>query len=379
MYDYIVVGAGFAGAIVAERLASQQNKKILIIEKRDHIGGNCYDEIDSSGVLVHRYGPHLFHTDYDTVYEYLSRFTKWQEYTHKVVANVDGQNIDLPFNFNTLYQIFDESRADRLKSLLIEEYGADNRVSVSELRNSDNIELRELGEFIYEKIFLNYTIKQWGIEADEIDPSVLARVPILTSYDSRYFQDRYQAVPVDGYSELFKNILSHQNITIELGRDALESVSIVDKQIHYNGTPFSGRVVFTGMVDELFGYKYGKLPYRSLDLKFEVYNMEYFQESAVVNYPNEHDYTRITEFKHIHHAETPQTTILKEYPQPYIGGSTIPYYPMPTDESRESYERYSALASSVSGLTLLGRLAEYRYYDMDDIAKRALDTYKEIL
>ena len=379
MYDYIIVGAGFAGAVVAERLASQQNKKILIIEKREHIGGNCYDEIDSSGVLVHRYGPHLFHTSNDRVYEYLSEFTKWREYIHKVVASVDGQNIDLPFNFTTLYQLFDKDKADRLRLLLIEEYGEDDRVSVLELRDSSQEELRELGEFVYEKIFLNYTIKQWGIKADEIDPSVLARVPILTSYDSRYFQDRYQAVPEDGYSRLFKNILSCKNITIELGSDALQSISIVDDRLHYNGEIYHGKVIYTGMVDELFGYRFGKLAYRSLDLRFEVYDMEYFQDNAVVNYPNEHDYTRITEFKHIHPADTTQTTILKEYPQPYIDESTIPYYPIPTQKSKERYERYATLADTVEGLTLLGRLAEYRYYDMDDIVQRALDIYKELL
>ena len=378
MYDYIIIGAGFAGAVVAERLASQQGKRVLIIEKRDHIGGNCYDEIDSSGVLVHRYGPHLFHTDYDRVYEYLSGFTAWQEYIHKVVASIDGQNIDLPFNFTTLYQVFDESKADRLKSLLMEEYGEDSRVSVLELRESSHIELRELGEFVYEKIFLNYTIKQWGIDASDIDPSVLTRVPISTSYDSRYFQDRYQAVPQDGYSKLFNNILSHPNITIELGKDALEYISIVDGEVYFDGEPFSGGVIYTGMVDELFGYRFGKLPYRSLDLKFEVVDREYFQQNAVVNYPNEHDYTRITEFKHIHPTKSDKTTILKEYPQPYIGGDTIPYYPMPTDDSQDRYQKYASLASEISNLTLLGRLAEYRYYDMDDIVERALEICEEL-
>ena len=378
MYDYIIVGAGFAGAVVAERLASQQNKKILIIEKRDHIGGNCYDEIDDSGVLVHRYGPHLFHTDSDRVYEYLGQFGEWQEYIHKVVASVDGQNIDLPFNFNTLYQVFDQSEADRLRSILIEEYGEDDRVSVLDLRHSIHDDLKKLGEFVYEKIFLNYTIKQWGIKANEIDPSVLARVPLLTSYDSRYFQDRYQAVQRDGYSKLFENILSSQNITIKLGEDALESLSIVDNKLYYGNKSFDGRVIFTGMVDELFDYKFGKLPYRSLDLKFEICDMEYFQKNAVVNYPNDYAYTRITEFKHIHPAKTSQTTILKEYPQPYVNGSNIPYYPIPTSDSKEAYSRYATLANSVDRLTLLGRLAEYRYYDMDDIVERALDIYEEL-
>jgi len=378
MYDYLIIGAGFAGSVIARQIASKKNKKVHIIERRDHIGGNCYDAVDDSGVLVHRYGPHLFHTDNSEVFEYLQGFGEWREYLHRVVAHVDGQNIAIPFSFTTLYQVFDKDRADSLKAKLIEQYGEDQKVSVMELREASDSDLKALGDFVFEKIFVNYTAKQWGISAEEIDPSVLARVPVLTSYDTCYFQDKHQAIPKEGYTKLFEKMLDHPNISLSLGEDALDRISIDEDQIYLDGESFDGRVIFTGMVDELFGYRFGKLPYRSLDLKFEVCNMEYFQENAVVNYPNEHNYTRITEFKHIHPIDTPQTTILREYPQPYTGGSTIPYYPMPTDESREIYEKYATLASSVEGLTLLGRLAEYRYYDMDDIVERALDIYKEL-
>ncbi len=376
--DYLIIGAGFAGSVMAERLASRCDKKVHIIEKRPHIGGNCYDEVDSSGVLVHRYGPHLFHTENRVVYEYLSGFTQWHNYRHKVVAHVDGRNIAIPFSFTTLYQVFDDVKADVLKAKLIERYGEGNKVSVLELREAEDEELKALGEYVYEKIFVHYTAKQWGIPASEVNPAVLARVPVLTSYDTHYFQDTYQAVPQSGYTRLFETLLDHPNISIALGEDALETLKIIDKQLYYKGERFEGTVIFTGMLDALFDHCYGVLPYRSLDLRFEVCDQEYYQDNAVVNYPNEHEYTRITEFKHIHPVKSPQATILKEYPQNYINGKNIPYYPMPTEDSKEQYERYAALAQEIDNLVLLGRLAEYRYYDMDDIVARALDVFEEL-
>jgi len=363
---------------MAERLASVQNKKVHIIEKRPHIGGNCYDEVDRSAVLVHRYGPHLFHTDNAAVYKYLSRFTQWHEYRHKVVAHVDGKNIAIPFSFTTLYQVFDRPKADLLKRKLIEKYGENKKVSVLALKEAEDEDLQALGEYVYEKIFVHYTAKQWGIPAGEVDPSVLARVPVLTSYDTHYFQDKYQAVPQEGYTRLFEKLLDHPNISLSLGEDAFETVEIREKQLYYRGERFEGTVIFTGMVDELFDHCFGELPYRSLDLKFEVCAQEYYQSNAVVNYPNEHAYTRITEFKHIHPVQSKQTTILKEYPQDYVSGQNTPYYPMPTDDSQEKYQRYAALAQEVDNLILLGRLAEYRYYDMDDIVARALEVFEDL-
>ncbi len=378
MSDYIVVGAGFAGCVLAERLAEVYGRDVRIIEQRSHIGGNCYDERDNSGVIVHRYGPHLFHTDSTEVYEYLQGFGEWREYHHKVVASVDDEIVALPFSFKTLYQTFEESKADRLKELLISKYGEGNRVSVLKLREDSDTLLRELGDYIYEKIFVHYTAKQWGIDASQVDPSVLARVPVLTSYDDGYFNDRYQMLPTEGYSKIFQKIIDHPLITVELNRSALEMISIKENQIYLDGEPYGGKLIYTGKIDELFGYTYGKLAYRSLDLQFEVIDKEYYQDFAVVNYPNEHDYTRITEFKHMHPTESDQTTILREYPQDYVSGMNIPYYPMPTDEAHGIYLRYKELADRVSNLILLGRLAEYRYYDMDDIVERALDIYKEL-
>ncbi len=378
MYDYLIIGAGYAGSVLAERLATQKNSRVHIIERRDHIGGNCYDAVDSSGVIVHRYGPHLFHTDNTQAFEYLQSFGEWQEYMHEVIAHVDGVNIAIPFSFTTLYQVFDTQKADALKAKLIEQYGEDQKVSVMELRQAEDSDLKALGDFVFEKIFVNYTAKQWGIGADEIDPAVLARVPVLTSYDTRYFQDKHQAIPVEGYTKLFEAMLNHPNISISLGEEALDRIAIKGDRVYLDGEPFAGKVVFTGMVDELFGYSLGKLPYRSLRLEFEVLDREYYQEGAVVNYPNEHDYTRITEFKYIHPTKSSQTTILKEYPQAYKRGQNIPYYPIPTDESRVIYQHYKELASRVDNLLLLGRLAEYRYYDMDDIVARALQIYEEL-
>ena len=378
MYDYLIIGAGFAGSVIAQQLASKKNKKVHIIERRDHIGGNCYDEIDRSGVIVHRYGPHLFHTDNTQVFEYLEGFGEWQEYMHKVIAHVDGENIAIPFSFTTLDQVFDKDKADALKAKLIEQYGENQKVSVLELRKASDSDLKALGDFVFEKIFVNYTAKQWGISAEEIDPSVLARVPVLTNYDTRYFQDKHQSIPKEGYTKLFEKMLEHPNISLSLGEEALDRVTIKSNQIYLDGESFAGKVVFTGMVDELFGYALGKLPYRSLRLGFEVVDTEYYQEGAVINYPNEHDYTRITEFKHIHPAKSLQTTILKEYPQEYIPGDNTPYYPIPTDESKVIYGQYQELAAKVENLILLGRLAEYRYYDMDDIVARALEIYEEL-
>ncbi len=375
-YDYIIVGAGFAGAVLAERIATQLNKKVLVLDKRSHIGGNCYDEVDESGVIVHTYGPHLFHTDNKEVYEYLSRFTSWHEYVHEVVASVDGNIIPIPFNFNTLYEVYNKNKAQLLEHKLLTKYGKNQKIPILDLMKESDDDLQELAQYIYEKIFVNYTAKQWGKKPEEIDGAVTARVPVLTSYDNRYFTDRYQAVPADGYTKLFEKILDHKNITVELNSDGLDVLTILENSIYFNSEKFDGKVIFTGMIDELFSDKFGQLPYRSIRLDFETIDQEYYQDHAVINYPNEHKYTRITEFKHIHPAHTQKTTILREYPQTYVRDSNTPYYPMFTNENQKQYEQYAKYSSSISNLILVGRLAEYKYYDMDDIVKRALEIFE---
>jgi len=379
MINYIIVGSGFAGSVIAERIANVLNQKVLIIEKRNHIGGNCYDYKDENGIIVHKYGPHLFHTDFKEVFDYLSNFTDWNIYHHRVLAFIDGKKVPIPFNFNTIEQLFPQELARRLEEKLLNRYKYGSKVPILELKKEEDKDLKFLADFIYEKVFKNYTAKQWGLKPEEIDPQVTARVPIYISRDNRYFTDKYQAIPKEGYTKIFERMLNHPNIKIMLNTDFKEVINIdfENKKIYFMGQEFKGKLIFTGMIDELFNYKYGYLPYRSLDLRFETIEKEYFQEVAVVNYPNDYDFTRITEFKHIHPVDSKKTTILKEYPKDYKPGRDIPYYPFFTKEAQEIYNKYREEAEKFDNLILVGRLAEYKYYDMDDVVKRALEVFEE--
>ena len=376
IFDYIVVGVGFAGSVLAERIANVLNKKVLIIEKRNHIGGNCYDE-RIENILIHKYGPHLFHTDFKEVWEYLSNFTEWDIYHHKVLAFIDGKKVPIPFNFNTLYEVFPNELAKIIEKKLFEKYEYNSKVPILELKKSNDKDLRFLADFIYEKIFVNYTAKQWDKKPEEINSEVTARVPVFIGKDDRYFNDKYQAVPKEGYTKLFQNMLNHPNIKIMLNTDFKEVIKIKDKKIYFLNQEFKGKLIFTGMIDELFDYKFGGLPYRSVDMKFEKIEKEYYQEVATVNYPNNYDFTRITEFKHIHPIKTDKTVILKEYPQKYIKNKNTPYYPIFTKENQEKYDKYLEYSKKFENIVLVGRLGEYKYYDMDDIVKRALEVFEE--
>ena len=381
MFDYIVIGAGFAGSVIAERIANVLNKKVLIIEKRNHVGGNCYDYKDENGIIVHKYGPHLFHTDYKAVFDYLSNFTDWNIYHHKVLAFIDGKKVPTPFNLNTIEQLFPQALAQKLQEKLLKKYKYGSKVPILELKKEEDKDLKFLADFIYEKVFKNYTAKQWGMRPEDIDLEVTARVPVYISRDNRYFTDKYQAIPKEGYTKIFERMLNHPNIKLMLNTDFKEvlGIDLKSKKIYFFGQEFKGKVIFTGMIDELFNYKFGELPYRSLNLKFETLDVEYFQEAPVVNYPNDYDFTRITEFKHIHPAKTEKTVILKEYPKSYKAGKDIPYYPIFTQENREKHNEYKELAEKFDNLILVGRLAEYRYYDMDDVIKRALEVFEEMI
>lgn len=376
IFDYIVVGAGLAGCIMAERLASQRNKKVLIIEKRDHIAGNCYDYRDDNNILIHHYGPHLFHTPYKHVVDYLSAFTEWENYHHRVRAVIDGQSVPLPFNLNTLRTLLPEALAEKLERKLLEQFDFNVKIPILELKQSTDPELQFLADYVYNKVFENYTAKQWGLKPEDMDGAVTARVPVLIGKDDRYFNDMYQMMPKHGYTRMVRNMLDHANIKQMLNTDFHEVCRLEDGKVTFFGQTFEGKVIFTGAIDELFDHRFGPLPYRSVDMRFETVECETYQEAATVNYPNDYDYTRITEFKHIHPTQTPKTTILKEFPRDHIPGVTTPYYPIFTPENQQRYEQYVAFAEQYENIVFVGRLAEYKYYDMDDIVYRALELFE---
>ncbi len=377
MIDYVIIGAGLAGVVMAERIATQLNKKVIIIEKRNHIGGNCFDFKDENNILIHKYGPHLFHTNNKEVIDYLSQFTQWDIYNHEVLAYIDGIKVPIPFNINTLYEVFPQSKAKALEDKLLQTYAYNSKIPILELKKSTDKDLQFLADFVYEKIFVNYTAKQWGMKPEDMDGAVTARVPIFVGRDNRYFNDSYQSLPKNGYTNMIQNMLNHKNIKLMLNTDFKEVCYLKDEDFYLFGSKFQGQVIYTGQIDELFDYKFGDLPYRSVEMKFETVEKEFYQEKATVNYPNDYDFTRITEFKHIHPTKSDKTTILKEYPQEYIKNKNTPYYPIFTQENQFRYNLYLQYASKFNNLILVGRLAEYKYYDMDDIVERALEVFKK--
>ena len=380
MFDSIVVGCGFAGSVVARELAERGNQKVCIIEKRNHIGGNCYDLYDNEGILIHQYGPHIFHTSKKNVYDYLSRFTDWYQYKHEVVANVHGQFIPVPFNLNTLKMVYGEVKAATLREKLINTYGMNKRVPILDLKKNEDKDIQAIADYVYENIFLHYTLKQWGQTPEEIDPSVTARVPVVITEDNGYFQDTYQGMPLDGFTPLFEKMLDHPSITLKLNTDANDVLKLENGKILFEGEPFHGKVIFTGPVDEFFSCCYGRLPYRSLNFAFEHHEKNDYQPKAVVNYTVSEDYTRITEFKKLTGQDVPDTTIMKEYPIPYTGKSgEIPYYSIINDENLALYEKYKTLLTDYPDFHLLGRLAEYKYYNIDAIVDKALTLADELL
>jgi len=360
VFDYLIVGAGFAGSVLAERLARGSNKKVLLCDKRAHIGGNAYDHYNEDGILVHKYGPHIFHTNSREVFEYLSRFTEWRPYQHRVRASVDGQIVPIPINLDTINTLYGLN----LTSFEVTDFFKRVAEPREQIRTSEDVVINSVGRELYEKFFKNYTRKQWGLDPSELDASVTARVPTRTNRDDRYFTDTYQAMPLHGFTRMFENMLDHPNIKILLNCDYRE----VEKEIPHR------EVIYTGPVDAFFGYCYGKLPYRSLEFKHETHNMRTFQSAPVVNYPNEHLYTRVTEFKYLTGQEHSKTSIVYEFPK----SEGDAYYPVPRKENAEIYAKYKALADRTPEVHFVGRLATYKYYNMDQIVAQALTVYAKM-
>ena len=378
-FDILVAGAGYAGAVAA-RVLAEAGKRVLVLERRPHIGGNAYDCLDQAGVLIHQYGPHIFHTNDKRVFEFLSRFTRWRDYQHRVIANIPDEKggrmtYPVPFNLTSLETAFGGPEGKRLGSKLIEAYGAEKKVTILELRQNPDRSIAALADYVYEHVFVHYTMKQWGQTPEEIDPNTTARVPVFLSRDDRYFQDACQGMPLEGYTPMFERMLDHPNITVELGVDALARLDLSGDVLRVDGAPFAGQVIYTGQADELFSFRFGPLPYRTLDFRFETLERDDFQGYGTVNYTVDQDYTRITEFKHLTGQKAPgATTIVKEYSRAYTGKvGEIPYYAIINPENNALYARYKAEADKFPNLHLLGRLAEYKYYNMDVITGKALD------
>jgi len=388
-YDALIVGAGYAGAVAARRLAEEAGKKVLVLERRDHVAGNAYDCPDAAGILIHQYGPHIFHTNDRRVFDFLSRFTQWRRYQHRVAASLPRDNPEavpahkktdgrfffpVPFNLDSLENAFGPREGRRLGEKLLAAYPAQSQVTILELRQNPDPEVAAIADYVYEHVFVHYTMKQWGQRPEDIDPNTTARVPVRLSRDDRYFQDAYQGMPLDGYTPMFERMLDHPNITVETGVDALRRLELAGGTVRLDGEAFSGPVVYTGQVDELFGFQFGPLPYRTLDFRYETLDQDFFQAWGTVNYTVDGDFTRITEFKHLTGQEKPGvTTIMREYSRAYTGAQgEIPYYAIINPENNALYAKYKAEADKYPSLRLLGRLAEYKYYNMDAIAARAL-------
>ena len=360
-FDYLIVGAGFAGSVLAERLAAGLNKRVLIIDRRPHVGGNAYDHYNDEGILIHRYGPHIFHTNAPRIVDYLSRFTQWRPYEHRVLAHVDDNLVPIPINLTTINRLYglglDEAGAA--------EFLASRAAPVADIQTSEDVVINQVGRELYEKFFRGYTRKQWGLDPSQLDKSVTSRVPTRTNADDRYFQDEFQQMPLHGYTRMFENMLDHPNIKIMLNADFAE----IRKEIAYR------HLIYSGPIDEFFDYRYGKLPYRSLAFQHETVDVPQFQPVGVVNYPDEAiSYTRITEYKHLTGQTHTRTALTYEFPS----AEGDPYYPVPRAENAELYRKYQALAEARQNVTFVGRLATYRYYNMDQVVGQALAIFNKL-
>lgn len=365
--DWIVVGAGFTGATFAERMAAG-GKRVLVVERRAHIAGNAYDSVNEHGILVHRYGPHIFHTNSNAVWTYLSKFTEWRPYEHRVLGQIEGKLVPIPFNLDSLAALFSAQAAARLENTLLAHYGLGKKVPILKLREAEDAEIRDFADYVYRNVFEGYTTKQWQLRPEELSPSVTARVPVSISRDDRYFQDTYQAMPLHGYTAMFQRMLDHPNIEIRLDCDwRMTSSKEAETQI-----------LFTGEIDEFMDYRFGPLPYRSLRFEQRTISAIQHQPVGTINYPNDFDYTRITEQKIITGQSAQITTLITEFPMAHEPQKTVAYYPIPRDENQLLYAKYAAAArAEYPQVSFAGRLADYQYYNMDQACARALKLASE--
>lgn len=366
MTTNLVVGGGFSGATIARKIAEELNQKVVIIDAKNHIAGNAFDYEDKNGIMIHKYGSHIFHTNLENVWQFVTRFSKFNTYMHKVIALIDGVETNIPFNFRTLYDVFPQTMAKRMEEKLLAHFEYNKKVPILEFQKQEDEDLKFLANYVYEKVFLHYTTKQWGVSPNEVDGAVTARVPVYLSCDPRYFQDKYQGIPLNGYTELVKNMINHPNIELRLNT-RYEDVS---EQFD--------RVFYTGPIDEFFNYEFGELPYRSVHFKFEEYDREYYQSNACVNYPCNYDFTRIHEYKYYLDNKSPKTVIAKEYSEFFERGKNERYYPIPNEKSAELYTQYLNKAKELKNVYFLGRLGDYKYYDMDKAINRALELFDEV-
>jgi UDP-galactopyranose mutase len=359
-YDYLIVGAGFAGSVLAERLASELGQKVLVCDRRDHVGGNAYDRADAAGLLVHKYGPHIFHTNSSEIFAYLSRFTAWRAYEHRVLASVEGKLLPIPINLDTINRLYDL----RLTESEVPGFLAARAEPIETPRTSEEVVLSRVGRDLYEKFFRNYTRKQWGLDPSQLDAQVAARIPVRTNRDDRYFTDQFQSMPKQGFTRMFENMLDHDKIDLALGVDYRE----LRKEVSFR------QLIYSGPIDQYFDFRFGQLPYRSLHFEHRTIDREWFQPVAVVNYPNEFEYTRVTEFKHLTGQQHAQTSVVYEYPRP----EGEAYYPIPQPANAALYAQYRELAQSVPDVHFVGRLGTYRYYNMDQVVGQALTLYRKL-